>query len=80
MIGDHGVVEMLGVLNRHVAFTSNELRHDADARLRKFPADQAGQRVAHDPRDEREDQVQRTDVLVVGRKQPARKEAGLVIV
>ncbi len=80
MIGNHRIVEMLGILNGHVAFTGNELCHHPDTRLSKFPTNQARQRVPYNPRDQRKDQVQRTDVLVIGRKQPARKEAGLVIV
>jgi hypothetical protein len=80
VIGDEHVVEMFGVLDRHVAFAGNKARQHADTRLSELPADQARQRVPHDPRDHCEDQVQRTDVLVVGGKQPTREETRLVVV
>ena len=50
-----------------------------DARLRQLGAHQARDRAADDPRDDREDQVERADVLVVGRHEPAGEEARLVI-
>ncbi len=40
---------------------------DLDARLLQFGAHEDRQRAADDAGDDREDQVERTDVLVVGR-------------
>jgi hypothetical protein len=50
-----------------------------DARVSKFRAHHARNRAADDPRDNRENQVQRADILVVGRHEPALEERGLVI-
>jgi hypothetical protein len=50
-----------------------------DAGFGEFEAHHARNRTADDPRDDREDQVERADVLVVGRQEPAREKAGLVI-
>ena len=52
---------------------------DLDARLGQFGAHDARDGAADDPRDDREDQVQRADVLVVGRHEPAGEEARLVV-
>ncbi|MCY1246575.1 hypothetical protein D9M72_598230 [compost metagenome] len=48
---------------------------DLDARLLQFGAHEHRERAADDARENREDQVQRADVLVVGRQEPALKEA-----
>ena len=50
-----------------------------DARLGQLPAHQAGNAAADDPRDDREDQIEGADVLVVRRHEPAGEEARLVI-
>ena len=50
-----------------------------DARLGQFDAHDARDRAADDARDDREDQVERADVLVVGRHEPAGEEARLVV-
>ena len=47
---------------------------DLDARLLQLGAHEDRQRAADDAREDREDQVQRADVLVVGREEPALKE------
>jgi hypothetical protein len=51
-----------------------------DARLRQFGAHDARHGAADDAREDREDQVERADVLVVGGHEPASEEARLVIV
>ena len=43
------------------------------------PAHDPGNRAADDPREDREDQIERADVLVVGRHEPADEEARLVV-
>ena len=50
-----------------------------DARLGQLPAHHAGDAAADDAREDREDQVERADVLVVGRHEPADEEARLVV-
>ena len=52
---------------------------DLDARLGQLGAHDARDGAADDPRDDREEQVQRADVLVVGRHEPAGEEARLVV-
>ena len=59
-----------------------ELRDRAEilqTRMGEFEAHDARNRAADDPRENREDQVQRPDVLVVGRHEPAGEEARLVV-
>jgi hypothetical protein len=50
-----------------------------DAGLRKFHAHHARNRAADDPRENREDQIKRPDVLVIGRHEPAGEKCRLVI-
>ena len=50
-----------------------------DTRLSQFHPHDARDRTTNDTRDDREDQVERTDVLVVGGHEPAREETGLVV-
>ena len=50
------------------------------AGLGQFPADQAGEQAADDARHDGEQDVQRSDVLVVRGEEPADEEAGLVVV
>src|SRR5690606_22518011 len=50
-----------------------------DAGLSEFKAHHARQHAADDAGDDREDQVERADVLVVGRHEPSDENAGLVI-
>ena len=50
---------------------------DLDARLLQLHAHDDRQRAADDARDDREDQVERADVLVVGRIDPARASRGM---
>ena len=50
-----------------------------DAGLGQLGAHQARNGAADDPRDDREDQIERADVLVVGRHEPADEEARLVV-
>ncbi len=52
---------------------------DTGCRLAQLGAHQARDRAADDPRHDREDQIEGADILVVGRQEPAREEAGLVI-
>src|SRR3546814_3148116 len=49
------------------------------ARCGEFQPHQARDHAADDTGDEREDQIERADVLVVGGHEPAREERGLVI-
>ncbi len=49
------------------------------ARLGQLEPHHAGDGAADDPGDDREDQIEGADVLVVGRHEPAHEEAGLVI-
>ena len=59
-----------------------ELRDRAEilqTRMGEFEAHDARNRAADDPRENREDQVQRPDVLVVGRHEPASEERRLVV-
>ncbi|KAF1854768.1 hypothetical protein Lal_00013172 [Lupinus albus] len=51
-----------------------------DARLGQFGAHDARHGTADDAREDREDQIERADVLVVGGHEPASEEARLVIV
>ena len=55
------------------------LGQDLDARLGQLGAHDARNRAADDPGDDREDQIERADVLVVGRHEPAGEEARLVV-
>ena len=55
------------------------LGQDLDARLGQLGAHHARDGAADDPRDDREDQVERADVLVVGRHEPAGEEARLMV-
>jgi hypothetical protein len=59
---------------------SDEFGKDLDARLGQFPADQARQRAAHQARHDGEQDVERADVLVVRREEPALEEGRLVVV
>jgi hypothetical protein len=52
---------------------SGQGRGNLDARLGELPAHHHGQETAEHAREDREDQVQRADVLVVGRKQVQRR-------
>ena len=56
-----------------------DVAEDLQARLGQLPAHQARDRAADDPGEDREDQVERADVLVVRRHEPAGEEARLVI-
>ena len=55
------------------------LGQDLNARLCKLGAHHARNRTADDPRDDREDQVESADILVVGGHEPAGKEARLMV-
>ena len=55
------------------------LGQDLDARLHQLGAHDAGNGAADDPGDDREDQIERADVLVVRRHEPAGEEARLVV-
>src|SRR6185437_3828091 len=66
--GDDDVVELMVVMEQRIAWLHQIDAHDD----REGAADQR--------RGDREDDVKRADVLVVGREQPARNEGRLVIV
>ena len=59
---------------------SGEIGQELDSRILQLQPHHAGDRAADRPRDDREDQVQRANVLVVGRHEPTREETGLVVV
>ena len=50
-----------------------------DSRLHQLPAHDAGDRAADHSRDDGEDQIERADVLMVRRHEPADEEARLVV-
>ncbi len=53
---------------------------DVHARRSELGPHDSRNRSADDPGDDREDQIEGSDILVVGRHEPAHEEAGLVIV
>ncbi len=57
----------------------HERRQPLNAGLGQFEAHQARHRAADDPGHDREDQIERADVLVVGREKPARQKRRLVV-
>ena len=69
---------LLAAVDGSVAFEAvdhgGQAVEDLDARLLQLGAHEDRQRAADDAREDREDQVQRADVLVVGREEPALKE------
>src|SRR3546814_10908248 len=73
--------EVIGLVQRRFG-TVAELRPGLeilDARLRQFGAHQTGNRAADDAGDDREDQVEGADILVVGRHEPTLEEGRLVV-
>ena len=76
MIGDENVVEVLGL---GLAARGDEGGQDLDAGLGEFGAHQTGKGAAENAGADREDQIERPDVLVVRREQPAGKALGRVI-
>ena len=78
--GDQHVPEMVGFIE---AAAAAERRRPGlqvlHARLGQFPAHRAGNGAADDPGGDREDQIERADVLVVRRHEPADEETGGVV-
>ncbi len=84
MGGDDRVVGVLGLVRIGQVEQADRVEHRAlgehlKTGLGQFPADQAGEDTADQPREDREEQVQRADILVVRREQPAFGEVGLVL-
>ena len=50
-----------------------------DTRLCQLHTHHTGNRAANDPRENRKDQIERADILVVGRHEPAGEKARLVV-
>jgi hypothetical protein len=75
MAGGEHVEHVLAAVDGVVALEAvdhlGETGEDLDARLGELPAHHHRQEAADDARDHREDQVERADVLVVGRIDPA---------
>jgi len=77
--GDHHVVAVLAGLDQAELRQQAAVAEHLDARLGQFPADQAGERPAHQARHDGEQQVQGADVLVVGGIHPAAPAVRVVV-
>ena len=73
---DQGIPHVKRAVASHEA---GKVFEDLDSRLRKFGTHDARNRSADDTSKDREDKVERADVLVVGRHEPTGKECGLVV-